>query len=79
MLAWGDARLRDVSVNPLYLAMQGLGVALCAVALVWARLRRHERRIWRHMQHSASAVVTVLELEESVRELEQLAASEGSR
>jgi hypothetical protein len=63
----------------MYLAMQGLGLGLCAVALVWGWLRRHERRIWRQVGHSAKSVVAVLELEQSVLEVERLSAAVDPR
>ena len=48
---------------------------LCAVAAVWAWRTRHQRRVWRNTRHDTAKAAIVLELEEKVRELEQLTTS----
>ncbi len=60
-------------MTPLFAALQGGGVALLAIALVWTWCSRRERRIWRRTGRTASTVAMVLELEEQVRELERRA------
>jgi len=52
--------------------MQILGGVLCVVAAVWAWRTRHQRRVWRNTRHDTAKAAIVLELEEKVRELEQL-------
>ncbi|HEV7526367.1 MAG TPA: hypothetical protein VGP92_15460 [Acidimicrobiia bacterium] len=59
-------------MTALYAGMQILGGLLCAIALVWAWRTRHPRNLWRRARHDTSTVAIVLELEEKVRELEQL-------
>jgi hypothetical protein len=58
-----------------YAAMQILGGVLCLFAIVWAFRTRHQRRVWRNTKHDTSTVAIVLELEEKVRELEQMSSS----
>ena len=59
--------------------MQVAGFALCGIAVLWAWLCRHQLRIWRNTGHSAGRVAIVLELEDSVTELERLSGSIDSR
>jgi hypothetical protein len=57
-------------MTAVYAAMLGVGIIAAVVAVVWARLTRHERRIF-HNTNRTDQVAIVLELEECVRELEQ--------
>ncbi len=54
----------------LYVALAGLGVAMCIGAAVWSVRTRHERKLWRTTRHDTSTVALVLELEDRVHELE---------
>jgi predicted acyltransferase len=55
--------------------MLGLGIAIVVVSFLWARRTRHERKLWRASRR-ADTVAIVLELEECVRELDQVAATD---
>ena len=58
-------------MTAVYAGMLGVGIVAAIVATVWARRTRHERHIFRHTNRT-DQVAIVLELEECVRELEQV-------
>ena len=51
-----------------------LGAGCCVVAVVWARRTRHARKLWKTSRRT-DAVAIVLELEDCVRELEQVSTN----
>lgn len=64
-------RTRTISgVTALFIAMIVVGVAYCAVAVVWARQARPVHRAWRAARRDVHRTAVVLELAERVRELE---------
>jgi hypothetical protein len=62
-------------VTALYATLFFVGCALCAISVVWAWRTRHARRVWRRARHDTSKVAIVLELEEKVRELDELTSA----
>jgi hypothetical protein len=62
-------------VTALFATLFGLGCLLCGVASGWAWRTRHARQVWRRARHDTSTVAIVLELEEKVRELDELTSA----
>ena len=62
-------------MNALWASLFAVGCGLIALAVVWSWRTRHERHLWRTTRHDTATVAIVLELEEKVRELEQLVDS----
>jgi len=65
-------------VTALFATLFVIGCLLLASAVVWAWRTRHAREVWRRARHDTSKVAIVLELEEKVRELDELTSESAA-